>query len=105
MQKSLIMLVRIQGNPLDHLNKIKYKKLLQARIVVSGRSLVDEKTLQGHTNRVTCLIKLNETQIASGSRDYSIIIWDLINEKCLKTLKGHTGWIFCILKLNEREKL
>jgi len=36
------------------------------------------KTLQCHKSYVKCILKLNEIQIASGSSDQSIIIWELI---------------------------
>ncbi len=65
--------------------------------------LVDEKTLQGHTDSVNCLIRLNERQIASSSDDESIRIWDSFDGNCLKTLKGHTSIIYCLIRLNERQ--
>ncbi len=49
-------------------------------MIVLGRSLVDEKTLYGHTRLVYCLIKLNERQIARGSGDGSIKIWTQLME-------------------------
>ncbi len=88
-KKSLIALVRIQSDQLDEFLEIKYKKLLQARIEVLRRILVGEKTLEGHTDKVRCLIKLNERQIASGSGDNSIRIWESVDGNCLKTLEGH----------------
>ncbi len=77
--------------------------MIQARIIVLRRSLVDEKTLEGHTDSVSCLIKLNERQIASGSWDASIRIWDSVDGNCLKTHEGHTNYVWCLIKLNERQ--
>ncbi len=62
-----------------------------------GRSLVEEKTLQGHTDFVFCLVKLNERQIASGSRDHSIRIWDSVDGNCLKILEGHDDSVNCLM--------
>ncbi len=62
-KKSLIMLVTIQGDPLDEFKKIKYKKFLQVRIIALRRSLVDEKTHKGQKDTVWCLIKLNESKL------------------------------------------
>ena len=61
------------------------------------------QTLNGHTASVFCLIKLNENQLASGSDDKSIRIWDFRSGNCLKSLTGHTDHVFCLVKLNENQ--
>ncbi len=33
-------------------------------------------TLEGHTNLVTSVVKLNDKQIASGSLDQTVRVWD-----------------------------
>ena len=35
------------------------------------------KTFEGHTNCVDTIVKLNSNQFVSGSKDRSIIIWNL----------------------------
>ncbi len=65
--------------------------------------LYTPKTLKGHENYVRCIVKLNENQLASGSGDNTIRIWDLIGGNCLKTLKGHESVVRCIVKLNENQ--
>ena len=39
--------------------------------------IVEEKTLEGHSKIVTCLVKINGNTIASSSYDKSIKIWDI----------------------------
>ena len=57
------------------------------------------KTLQGHTDSVLCLQMLPLGQLASGSQDNNIKIWDTAAATCLKTLQGHTGWVRCLQML------
>jgi WD40 repeat protein len=45
--------------------------------------------LTGHSGSVLCLLLLNESQLASGSADNSIKIWDFVSGQCLITLSGH----------------
>ena len=35
-------------------------------------------------------------QVASGSRDNTVIIWDAASGQQLSTLKGHTGWVMSV---------
>ena len=42
---------------------------------------INIKTLKGHEERVTALIKLNNDLIATGSYDKTVKIWELINNK------------------------
>ncbi len=38
--------------------------------------------MAGHSDRVYSLVKINDSQIASGSWDKAIKIWDLNTSKC-----------------------
>ncbi len=60
-----------------------------------------DKKLLGH-NSVTCLEKINANQIASGSQDNSIKIWNLDQEQCVRTLKGASK-ISSLIKLNKEQ--
>ena len=42
--------------------------------------------LVGHMHSITCLIVLNEQQLASGSQDKTIKIWDIKTGDCLKNI-------------------
>ena len=48
-------------------------------------------------------MKLNENQLASGSCDKLIKIWDLNTSICLKSLNEHTGWVYSLVMLNENQ--
>ncbi|MBP5974414.1 NACHT domain-containing protein [Brasilonema sp. CT11] len=54
------------------------------------------KTLNGHTCEVSTLAFIENGQIASGSYDRTIRIWDVITGQCLRILRGHTGFIFSL---------
>ena len=49
----------------------------------------DIYTLTGHLGAIDSLIKINDSQIASGSTDSTIKIWDIPTGSCLYTLEGH----------------
>ncbi|CAF0721360.1 unnamed protein product [Brachionus calyciflorus] len=58
------------------------------------------KILTGHTRKVTCLKSLNaKGNLASGSEDTNIKIWDFQSISCKKTLIGHTSMVNCLEKL------
>ena len=57
--------------------------------------------LRGHTDRVTSVMKLNETTVVSRSNDKTLRVWDLINNTS-RELRGHTaGGVHSAMKLNE----
>ena len=96
-KKSLIILHEVINGSL--LKKIKHMKVLQTIQTVNlKQGLVEEKTMQGHYNRIIFLVKINENTIASASWDESIKIWDIITGKCLKTLEGHSDWVTFLVK-------
>jgi WD40 repeat protein len=41
-------------------------------------------------NHVLCLLLLSNGQLASGSGDKTIKIWNTVTGDCIKTLEGHT---------------
>ncbi|XP_061350604.1 zinc finger CCCH domain-containing protein 48-like [Gastrolobium bilobum] len=47
------------------------------------------ESLSGHTKAVVCLT-VNRNMLYSGSRDHSIMVWDLDTLVCKMTLNGHT---------------
>ena len=55
------------------------------------------RTLSGHTTFVTCLVKINESTIASGSSDETIKIWNSTTGNCVRTLSGHTEIVSCLI--------
>jgi len=59
------------------------------------------KTLKGHSGNISCLIRLNEYEIASGGLDYIINIWNLEKGSCVKKIINHKSPIRYIVKINE----
>lgn len=54
----------------------------------------------GHTNFVYCLQALPTGELASGSNDQTIKIWNLETERYIKTLRGHKSAVFCLQVTN-----
>jgi WD40 repeat protein len=50
-------------------------------------------SLKAHTDWVLCIELLPKGQLATGSRDQSIKVWDVISGEVLYTLTGHTNSI------------
>jgi len=55
--------------------------------------------LEGHTHSVWCLVLLPKNQLASGSRDNTIRIWDMNKGKEIYKLEGHTDCVWCLVAL------
>ena len=58
------------------------------------------ETLEGHSDIISSIIKINRDIIVSGSYDKSIKIWELTG-KCLRTLEGHVFAVNCLIRINE----
>ncbi|ORX57013.1 WD40 repeat-like protein [Hesseltinella vesiculosa] len=52
--------------------------------------------LTGHDDSVYCLVWVNSHQIISGSRDRSIKLWDIAENRCLVTRRHHQGSVLCL---------
>ena len=46
-------------------------------------------------------MKLNETTIISGGKDYKLKMWDLQTQTCTRTFTGHSGSVYWVIKLNQ----
>ena len=75
------------GLPADFL-KLQFKDL----ITPSGILIT---TLQGHTDRVSCLAVVGN-KLYSGSEDRTIRVWDTYTHQHVTTLQGHTGTVYCL---------
>jgi WD40 repeat protein len=62
-------------------------------------------TLKGHTEPIWCLCELNNGNIASGSVDKTIKIWNTQNKSCIFTIKGHSQTVWCIIPLKSGDFL
>jgi WD40 repeat protein len=52
--------------------------------------------LEGHTKCVN-VVSFSKENIASGSSDYSIRIWDIKLKKTVMNLEGHTNSVFSLV--------
>jgi len=58
-------------------------------------------TLSGHSDRINCLVKINQIKFTSGSTDGSIKIWNSITGVCLKTFTN-ANYVNSIIKLSNK---
>lgn len=63
------------------------------RNAIKSLDLVTGKVndLVGHTGNVLCMAKVKGSQLASGSFDKKVLIWDGMSGKCEHILSGHQG--------------
>jgi hypothetical protein len=59
-----------------------------------------EKVIDAHLDSVYCLIQLSDGNIASGSFDSSIKVWDGKDLTHLYTLEGHLSSVFCLIQIS-----
>jgi len=70
----------------------------------SSNPINELQILEGHTDIVRLLTKVDEMRIASGGDDGQIILWNRMTGEKVMILKGHTLPITCMILL-ERYKL
>jgi WD40 repeat protein len=51
------------------------------------------KTLRGHQDMVSSLLRLQNGLLVSASNDHTIKLWDTLTGECLRTLEGHTSQV------------
>ena len=57
------------------------------------------RTLEGHADGVVALVALPNGQLASGSSDHSIKIWDVATGAEVRTLEGHEDYVWAVVAL------
>ncbi|KAL2889224.1 Vegetative incompatibility protein HET-E-1 [Ceratocystis lukuohia] len=64
------------------------------------------QTPVGHNSEVTLMVFSDDAQqLASGSRDSTVKIWDATSGACLQTLEGHDGTITSVVFLDNGHRL
>ena len=64
---------------------------------------IKKYVLKGHSGNVNSLLKLENGELASGSSDKSIIIWDLKSKSIKYKLDGHTNNVNSLVKLDNHK--
>jgi len=95
---SLALILYPKGSR-DVLYDIKYKKLHQLTLKQEPRYNFGEINHTGHSGWVLVLIKLNDMQMASASKE--IKIWDLLTGDCISTFEKERDNITSLVKLSE----
>jgi hypothetical protein len=60
---------------------------------------VRERTLEGHSDAVRCLVKLADGRVVSGSWGKTLKVWNVNTGVCEKTLNGHRHSVNCLAQL------
>ena len=61
----------------------------------NGYKCINE--IQGHQEKIACVIMLSSGKVASGSYDCTIKIWDIDTSECITTI-NENGNVFCLLE-------
>ena len=69
---------------------------------MSDKTCIGE--LVGHSDGVLALELVSKKKLASGSRDFTVKIWNTKRGACLRTLVGHTNFVSS-LRLVAKDKL
>ena len=68
---------------------------------VKGLNLI--RTLEGHTNLISCLdFSPDGSKLLTGSEDSTVIVWDWKNGKAQQTWKAHTDWVTAVLFIDDQ---
>jgi WD40 repeat protein len=69
---------------------------IQARTSRDFFNCICSQTLEGHNGSITCLTKIYNGKMISGSADHTIKVWDSASGRCLHTLQDTTGISFLV---------
>jgi len=72
---------------------------LESNIIKKNSSGSLKKTLSGHSSTVWALAVLKNGDLASGSSDTTIMIWQSLTGTLKKTLKGHSDVVLSLAVL------
>eukprot|EP01080_Neovahlkampfia_damariscottae_P007013 gene7013-11178_t len=74
---------------------------LESRILDYSKPIKDNPMrIQGHSGYIWKVIKLSNGNLASGSRDKTIKIWDFETGKCKETLSNHRNSVLSLIQLS-----
>ena len=80
----------IEENPQEN-------EIIKSEIFDNTMEYNNIKTINAHSDKVISLIELESGNIATGSNDNTIKIWDINTYECIST-RYDTGFVFCLLE-------
>ncbi len=69
--------------------------------VISALCAQKVHKLQSHTEFITCVSRVTDDVVVSGSYDKSLCVWQISSGKCLHELKGHTAAVMCVSRVTD----
>ncbi|ORE16935.1 WD40 repeat-like protein [Rhizopus microsporus] len=98
--------LKYHHDPETHKRMINWKRLYQNRWLIEQRwrrgscvtrMLPTESTPESelHTGGIYCT-QFDKFKIVTGSRDWSIKVWDVATGRCKKTIRVHNGSVLCL---------
>ncbi|ORE09096.1 WD40 repeat-like protein, partial [Rhizopus microsporus var. microsporus] len=98
--------LKYHHDPETHKRMINWKRLYQNRWLIEQRwkrgscvtrMLPTESTPESelHTGGIYCT-QFDKSKIVTGSRDWSIKVWDVTTGRCKKTIRVHNGSVLCL---------
>ena len=79
-----------------------------ARITIwnlRGENTAAPRVLSGHTNTVNCITLVNRRELASGSCDCTVRLWNIDTGECVRLLDSHTWGVISLLALPDSRLL
>ncbi len=105
-KKTLALLYKYLSQTLYQIKTIKHKKLRKAIILnrlitIQMRDKFKIDLIKAHRDIINVLLKISDTQVASGSSDKDIKLWDISIGKCLMTFEGHSNGVVGLATLQQ----
>ena len=78
-------------------NSLRLNDSFNQNMSTTGGSFQCIKTFEAHNDKIVALIELSSHNVASGSYDSTIKIWDINTQQCIQTIQ-ETGNVLCLLE-------
>jgi len=88
--KTLIVWARDSSRLRERLRQMLDRQMLEG---------LRERVLEGHADYVWCVVALSDDRVASGSKDATIIVWNVNTGEELQYLQGHGDSVRCLAVL------